>query len=643
MFDILTLKAKNHVHYKDLEIDFRKLKDNLIFVTGQNFETAGSKSNGSGKSVIGDLFTDLLFDKTVRRHSPKSFIGKFAKWSYGSISIIDTITKDIYFIKKYRNHPQKGDKVLFIRKSFKGNKKQDLSRKKKADTYKIISKVLDISWETFRNRNYYGQRDFKRFLNVTDSEKAKIIVDIKDLKDLQKCKEVSHIAFSKVVKEINLIGSEEETLDKQISVINSSIKTLQMEIDQSKKIGKVKLAELEEEEKKILQKISYARNQTKGIEEIRNKLRSLKRDIEEIDKIVKEQTKQREILLELQDFLRDKTREKTEVSGKISGDKIKGRDVKNQVLIRCSECKAKLNKVRIENTLITINKRIKSNREKEKSLEKKIKGISPKISIQEEIIENLEGKIQRFMPTIKRRERFLKTIRKMEKWEAVIPVFLNESFSLEARISSEREKVKNPLGETTFLSLLNKKEEIEEQLKEVKVRHSKIAFERDKHFFSEQVYENTIRTLFNSFLDNLNYFSNLYLDIMSDSDIEVIFSSKAERASEKIVDEINVKVKINKDEPRPFRTYSGGETGKIEFSTQIALFSSADSPFPFLFLDEPFVGMDPVGIDRAIELLKQKADEGTKILVISHEDIVSGYGGNINVTRKDGESYLEFS
>ena len=53
--------------------------------------------------------------------------------------------------------------------------------------------------------------------------------------------------------------------------------------------------------------------------------------------------------------------------------------------------------------------------------------------------------------------------------------------------------------------------------------------------------------------------------------------------------------------------------------------------------------MDRGGIDRAIDLLKQKADEGIRVLVISHEDVISGYGGNINVIRKDGESHLEFS
>ena len=109
MFEIIRLSARNYVHYKKLDINFKELSDNLVFITGRNLDTAGSVSNGSGKSVIGDLITDLLFDKTIRRHSSKSFIGSFAKWNYGLIQVENSITKDLYIIKKYRDHPLTGN------------------------------------------------------------------------------------------------------------------------------------------------------------------------------------------------------------------------------------------------------------------------------------------------------------------------------------------------------------------------------------------------------------------------------------------------------------------------------------------------------------------------------------------------------
>ncbi len=99
-----------------------------------------------------------------------------------------------------------------------------------------------------------------------------------------------------------------------------------------------------------------------------------------------------------------------------------------------------------------------------------------------------------------------------------------------------------------------------------------------EHEFSERAFETTIRTLFDGFLGNLNHYSNVYLGILSDNDIEVSFTPETKKASKEIVDKINAMVMVNGRKPRPFRTYSGGEIGKIEFSTQIALFSSADVP-----------------------------------------------------------------
>ena len=128
-FEFVRLQAENFVLYENLDIKFEELEGNLIFITGKNLDVSGTDSNCSGKTLIGDIFTDLLFDKTIRRHSQGSFIGKFCKWCSSSILIKDTISKKNYLIKKFRNHPKYDDKVFFIEK-FKSEKK-NLSRKKK--------------------------------------------------------------------------------------------------------------------------------------------------------------------------------------------------------------------------------------------------------------------------------------------------------------------------------------------------------------------------------------------------------------------------------------------------------------------------------------------------------------------------------
>jgi len=284
MLKLLKLKATNFVHYENLEIDFRHLEDNLLFITGENRDVAGSSSNGSGKSQIGDILTDLLFDKTIRGHSPKSFIGKFGKFSKRSLTILNEETKEIFSIRKYQNHPDYGDRVYFMVK--RNGKKRTLHRKKKADTYREIWRVLGINWNTFKNRNFFGQDDDERFLSVTDVKKAKIISDIQDLNDLQKCKDESHKEFSKSNKEKKKVEIGIEKVESNISLVQSSIKELWKKIKKDIKNEKKHKKNLKKELTAARDKLKYAKGEVAGIEEIRESLSTLKSQLEQIDETI---------------------------------------------------------------------------------------------------------------------------------------------------------------------------------------------------------------------------------------------------------------------------------------------------------------------------------------------------------------------
>ena len=91
----LKLTGENFVLYEGFELDFRKLVGNIVFISGTNLDVAGADSNYSGKSLIGDMITDVLFDKTIRRHSQDSFVGAFKKWTLTSLLFKDTETNSL--------------------------------------------------------------------------------------------------------------------------------------------------------------------------------------------------------------------------------------------------------------------------------------------------------------------------------------------------------------------------------------------------------------------------------------------------------------------------------------------------------------------------------------------------------------------
>lgn len=639
MFEIIRLSAKNYVHYKNLDINFRELSDNLVFITGRNLDTAGSESNGSGKSVIGDLMTDLLLDKTIRGHSSGSFIGSFAKWNVGKIWIKNKITKDLYVIKKYRNHPIKKDKVFFVKKNIKGIT-SDLTRKKKLDTYAAIREEFSINWKTFKNRNYFGQRDFERFLAVTDSKKAEIIIDIMDLNDFQKCKNISRKNILNFVNQEKMSKVNLQNLKQRLEDHKSQKMHLERDIlahvDETKK----EMIRVKKEFRDVKKKIVFARLSSKDISKMRITLGNLKGDLENFNPTLERISEIHEKSFTLESEIKNKTLDMKRLSDKILQEKKNIHDIKKQVITKCPTCGAILNPNRIKKSIKESKSKISEYIKRRSLIQPKIKVLSEKMAEVHRIASELEEAKAKLIPLVKRRESVLKQVRKAEKWEALLLSFKKQQVDLKSYHNRLQQGIENSVGKKSLEKLVRNIEEVKNIIKDEEKNLEGIVAEREKNEFSEKVYEGTIRSLFNNFISNLNVFSNDYLGVLSDNDISVTFSPRTKQKSKKVVDKISVIVNVDNNSPRNFKTYSGGEIGKIEISTLLALFSSADSSFPFLFLDEPFHGVDGEGRDRIVNLLREKADEGNRIMVISHEDVVASYGLNLKVIRENGESRI---
>jgi len=591
-FEFLRLKAKNFVLYEDLDLKFRELEGNLIFIVGNNLDISGTDSNCSGKSLIGDLFADLLFDKTIRRHSQKSFIGEFGKWCVSSLLIQDTISKEKYLIKKFRNHPKYGDKLFFTKKTKTG--KVSLSRKTKADTYREIWRVLGINWKTFKNRNYFGQDDSERFLRVTDTKKAEIIIDIQDLSDFQRAKDLSNDNLKKLKEDFQESDSKMIAVDKQLEL----------------------LREMEEKIFKKKKECISTKDLALKISKIEKNILKRKASKEREEKLLQEMNEKKLSFSKKKNKLANEIEKKDRLMAKILEAEKEIGDLKNKVTVRCSKCGASLDREKRLKSIRGVKRELEEGKKKLIFFTEKIHKLRTKIEVEEPLLKKAVCKIKTFSskPGID----FEEKLRSLKGEESKFEILTEE-------LKDIKEKIEELLGEK---SLLEKKLRI-------------LQLKRRKNEFSKAVFGKTIRNLFDDFLNNLNRYSNVYLDDLCDNDISVIFDSKVERKSKKIVDEISVLVSVDGSSPRDFRTYSGGEKSRVELVTQLVLFSSADSNFPFLFLDEPLTGLDKTGRERVINLLQKISEEGNKVFVISNKNIPTGYGEILEVNRYNGRSTIK--
>ncbi len=624
MLELIELRAKNIFKYKYLKIDFT-IDDKFIFIRGRN---------GVGKSLLGDILTDVLFDRAIRKHPADSFVSG-GKSGFSSLALRDSLSGEEFLIRKYRNHSKYGDKVFFYREPTTG-KRKNLSRKRKRDTYKIIWKVLGINWETFKNRNFFGQRDTKRFLDVTDSKKAEIIIDIQDLKDLQKCKEKSHQSFKEKQKE------EETTLSK-ISDLSISSKVIKEGLEELRKTMKEIKARKEQEIQKtkdsitgVKKKISYAEKQTSGVDQLRYELSILKVQIEQADEILSQLEEASNDLNKTKLFLQSIREDSVRSSSDI---KLKGKEVikiKDGKVEKCERCGAKLNTTREKHLLKKLISEIKLLRKKVESLTIKIESLKKKSTRVRSKVRILNDRKNELTPMIKKRENLLRDLRLKEKWESEMKAFKREVELKRESLKELRKEINNMVAYSSIPETKAKVDKVRTEIKDKSKDLSLIKKEKGKYEFAENVFENSIRQIFDGFLDQLTKWTNAFAQEIFEEKVGVVFSPKRETKSKNIVDELNVKVSIDGEISRDARLLSGGERGRIDIATQLGLFSSADSPIQLLWMDEPLEGIDKSGILLVLELLKNKADEGVKIIMVTHRAIPTGMGTSLRVSKSKG-------
>jgi len=638
-FELLKLRAKNFVLYEDLNIDFQTLEGNLIFIVGKNLDISGTDSNGTGKTLIGDLITDLLFDKTIRGHSQQSFIGKFDKWCFSSLFVRESLSGEVYSIEKYRKHPKHGDK-LFFKKGPK-SKGSDLTKKTKALTYDIIWKTLGLNWHTFKNRNYFGQDDMGRFLRVTDAKKAEIIIDIQQLHSFEEARKLAHIQLrsSKSIVESKTVSlehlEEKFVLAKKFYVDQK--KSLKNQLDEERVMIFGLEKEISEKESKI-KNVDYLKKQILVCED------EIKRIKGDLVKAVDIKAELSEITSDLSDIkikISFETEARKKLTDKISGLKKEISDLKNKITVSCEKCGADLDGSRRMSSIRTVNLDLRENKaasEKKKKIiadltNEKVKLVKAKNDLALSLLE-YKSVISDHEELLKKHDDLKTKVVKNDKFLASIEFLKDKILDANKRIKI---RAKNNL------SAMKKDIDVQrEEYASLKKEILRLKKEADKDEFAKAVFYKTIRSLFNSFLSDLNNHSNSLLDSLCDNDIDVQFRSRTERKSKKVVDEINVLISVDGAAPRNFKTYSGGERGRVEFVTQLALFLSSENSFPFLFLDEIFTGVDNSGRERMISLLQEIAEKGNKVFIVSNKVVPTGYGQIIEVVRKDSKSTINY-
>lgn len=626
----LTIKAKNFMQFQKLGIDL--CNKGLCLINGEIEGETFSDSNTAGKTtaivhtlmwgLFGETLTELKGDDVINDIENKNC----------KVSIWFIHNNIQYEIIRYRKHKDfKNELHLF---TYKDKEKINLTKSSNSETQEEITNLFNLNWTIFTNTILFGQGNIKRFSELGDTDRKKLLDDILNLSILQEY-------HSKIKDKIKIISTELVTIkysidtnylryaqfdgflkstitdkDKfeinkkdRINTLLSDIELIQHRIDKllhdSTEVNDVqtKINKLTE----VLILLKKDEEQLEAIlEKINNiKLNIRKNDIEiiNVDKLISINTNK------IKNILND-NREDCDSCGNEITDSSKNKFIekfKNEI-IQLENNKVNYNNIDLNKKLELLNNKyniLKTKLFKKNDIIKAIYDLENKIKINKH---NL-SMVDTLKDSIKDKELQITNIKnEQNNYDKYIEDYTKELNTI-LLLNTELESNINTLnGELEYLK------------------------------FWEIGFSNSgIKSLM---LDNivpmLTEKTNYYLDYLTNGEIKVLFDTQTTlKNSDDKRDKLSIKLFKNGKE-YDFKKTSGGEKRRIDICISLSLQYLNSNSFNtnITVFDEVFDSLDETGVDCVINLLNEEIKNKDSIFVISHDSNLKDKFKNILTVKK---------
>lgn len=154
---MVSIEAEDFCSYQTLKLKLRKR--GLVWVGGENEDTAAATSNGSGKTTLFKAIGWAAYGKTVDGKDGDEVIRFGQKCAKTTLRFADGYT----VVRERR----KASPKLYMwqgEEEIKGSKDELQAR---------IDSLMGQDWQTFRNISLYGQRDNQRFIHPDTPDKER--------------------------------------------------------------------------------------------------------------------------------------------------------------------------------------------------------------------------------------------------------------------------------------------------------------------------------------------------------------------------------------------------------------------------------------------------------------------------------------
>ncbi|WZP34909.1 exonuclease [Enterococcus phage vB_Efs8_KEN04] len=629
MLKFKRVSAENYMSIGSVSIDLDN--QGLVLIEGINDTNETFQSNGSGKSTLLSTVTYALYGATPSGLKADAVINKQAK---KNMSVILEFEKDgvPYRIERYRKHSKHKNTTRF----FQGT--NDITQKSVADTDKKIQDVFGIDYLTYANSIMYGQGNVEIFATATDKGKKQILENLADIGVYRYAQDVAKERAQKALALAEELNRQYIAKTYEKDGLTQSYNSALQQYENTEKLIQQKESELANAKLAIKQS---EKNLSEGralrepeLEKLREQMAQLTSpaDVREIDVEVETQYSNVSRL----------SSAKTQNDTAIEKLKKELEDVKTNT--NCYLCGALLSPQHREQEIQRIQREIA---DKEAFIEK----LNSALAVYSPLLEQARAKQEEARKAIQEHTNIY------HKLNGEMNALYHEIDTLENTLNTSinnRDSIKDMLTRLQEIPKpqydYDKDREIEDELN--KINQLKLDAEEEasqyktiaQEIFSNKGIRSEVLDLVTPFL---NERANHYLSTLSGSDIEINFSTQTEKADGSLADKFDLEV-VNGSGGNTYQANSEGEKKRIDlaisFAIQDLVQSKANIAVNLGLYDECFDGLDAIGCENVIKILKERQKNISSIFVITHSENLKPLFENVITMKKvQGRSYLEES
>lgn len=609
----------------------------LVLIQGDNTDDDSFESNGAGKSTIfSESIVWGLFGKTIRGVTGDDVVNRQVKKNTAVIITLQDGDSE-YQVSRYRKH------VMFKNKVQLHHNGKNITAKSDNDTTEMIENILQMDYLSFTNSIMFGQGLTKMFASSTDSEQKKILERMLEISVFQECQDIAKDMKSSTQLTVNELTNSLESITSKHSSKSQTLQDLQ---DKEAELGNTidqRIEGLKEDIKSYEEYISNLTTELEGLEE----------DAEILGEAVRVQQEKVDGYADIEKRYTALEYKESTISSnlnRIENDMLRvARQIKEaeqgiNLPEVCSKCGQKINsKVDKQHIIDHLNEKLEKlaedNSDLNDELEKLYKDMAP-----------LKRKLKH-LPNNKEVLREYKTA-EAETVKAISPTkYAIKSYEDKIEVARKQIAEQEEQRSKTYSDLIEKAindlreldaqgAKVEEQLRAENERLSMIEF-----WINAYGNQGIKSNLLDSVVPYLNTRANYYLGKLAGSSIEVKFSTQElVKSTGKMKDKFKVEV-INKNGDANYKGNSGGEKRRTDIAINMALQdlvqSRSNKRLDLIVYDEMWEGLDAVGCESAIELLREKASEFGSVFVITHDDYLQKlFNKSVTVTKSDGRTVL---